>query len=104
MNSLPLRIGARGNDNNRSFIMVINGKPPTVATKLTYASQPRDVDAVILTKREAANYVRCTPRYLERQIRAGRLRALKPTGKLVRIRRIDLDAFLESGATIGRGQ
>ena len=104
MNSLPLCIGARGSDNNRCFIMVINGKPPTVAAKLVYASQPRDVDAVILTKREAANYVCCTARYIERQIRAGRLKALKPTGKLVRIRRADLDAFLESGATIGRGQ
>jgi excisionase family DNA binding protein len=81
--------------------MVIDGKPPTVAAKSAYASQPRDVDAVILTKSEAANYIRCTPRYLERQIRAGRLRALKPTGKLVRIRRTDLDVFLESGATIG---
>jgi excisionase family DNA binding protein len=55
----------------------------------------------ILTKREAANYARCTPRYLERQIRAGRLRALKPTSKLLRIRLKDLEAFLESGATIG---
>ena len=55
---------------------------------------------VMLTKREAADYVRCTPRYIENQIRAGRLKALKPTGKLVRIRRSDLDAFLESGATI----
>jgi excisionase family DNA binding protein len=81
--------------------MVTHGKPPTVAAKSTYASQPRGVDAVILTKREAANYLRCTPRYLERQIRAGTLRALKPTGKLVRIRLADLDAFLESGATIG---
>jgi DNA binding domain, excisionase family len=81
--------------------MIIDRKPPTVAAKLADASQTRDVDAVILTKREAANYVRCTPRYLERQIRAGRLRALKPTSKLVRIRRTDLDVFLESGATIG---
>ena len=55
----------------------------------------------ILTKRQAADYVCCTPRYLENQIRAGRLRALKPTGKLVRIRLKDLDAFLESGATMG---
>jgi excisionase family DNA binding protein len=55
----------------------------------------------ILTKRQAADYVCCTPRYLENQIRAGRLRALKPSGKLVRIRLRDLDAFLESGATIG---
>lgn len=55
----------------------------------------------ILTKQQAAEYVRCTPRYLERQIRAGRLKALKPSTKLVRIRLRDLDAFLESGATIG---
>jgi excisionase family DNA binding protein len=53
----------------------------------------------ILTKQQAAAYVQSTPRYLERQIRAGRLRALKPTGKLVRIRLTDLDAFLESAAT-----
>ena len=55
----------------------------------------------ILTKMAAAEYIGCSSRYLERQIRAGRLKALKPTGKLVRIRRSDLEAFLESGATIG---
>jgi excisionase family DNA binding protein len=55
----------------------------------------------ILTKRQAADYVCCTPRYLENQIRAGRLKALKPTGKLLRIRRADLEKFLESGSTIG---
>ena len=55
----------------------------------------------ILTKRQAANYICCTPRYLEIHIRLGRLKALKPTGKLVRIRRADLEKFLESGATIG---
>jgi excisionase family DNA binding protein len=55
----------------------------------------------ILTKRQAADYVCCTPRYLETQIRLGRLKALKPTGKLVRIRLSDLEKFLESGATIG---
>jgi excisionase family DNA binding protein len=69
--------------------MAINGDPLAEA-----------VNPAILTKREAASYIRCTPRYLERQIHAGRLKALKPTGKLVRIRRSDLDAFLESGATI----
>jgi excisionase family DNA binding protein len=55
----------------------------------------------ILTKRQAADYVCCTPRYLETQIRLGRLKALKPSGKLVRIRLSDLEKFLESGATIG---
>ena len=59
------------------------------------------VNSTILTKQEAANFIRCTPRYLERQVKAGRLRALKPTAKLWRIRRTDLEAFLESGATIG---
>jgi DNA binding domain, excisionase family len=55
----------------------------------------------ILTKRQAADYIHCTPRYLENQIRLGRLKALRPTGKLVRIRGADLEKFLESGATIG---
>jgi len=55
----------------------------------------------ILTKREAAALLRTTPRYIERQIHAGRLRACKPSGKLVRILRRDLDAFLNAGATIG---
>ncbi len=99
--SLPLRLGASGNNDNRCFIMVMNRRPPIVAAKSASTSHTLGTDAVILTKRDAANYVRCTPRYLERQIRAGRLKALKPTGKLVRIRRTDLDAFLESGATIG---
>jgi len=34
-------------------------------------------------------------------VRSGRLRALKPTPKFLRFRKADLDAFLESGATIG---
>jgi len=61
------------------------------------------IHSAILTKPEAAGYIRCTVRYLERQVRAGRLRALKPTGKLVRFFRRDLDAFLESGATMEAG-
>ena len=62
---------------------------------------PDAANSTILTKQEAAEFLRCTVRYIERQIRAGRLRAMKPTGKFVRIRRSDLEAFLESGATIG---
>ena len=55
----------------------------------------------ILTKQQAAAYVQSTPRYLEQMVRSGRLRAFKPTGRFWRVRRSDLDAFLESGATIG---
>jgi excisionase family DNA binding protein len=50
----------------------------------------------ILTKKQAAAILGCTPRFLERHIAKGRLRALKPTKKFVRIRRSELDKFLES--------
>ena len=56
--------------------------------------------STILTKQQAAEYLQTTPRYIERLVASGRLRALKPTGKLWRVRRGDLDAFLESGASI----
>ena len=56
----------------------------------------------ILTKQQAAAFIGCTTRYLERQVRAGRLKACKPTGKLWRVRLRDLEAFLESG-TMNRG-
>jgi excisionase family DNA binding protein len=55
----------------------------------------------LLTKQQAARYIGCSRRYLERAIISGRLRALKPTGKLLRIRFKDLEAFMDSGATIG---
>jgi excisionase family DNA binding protein len=63
--------------------------------------QPYADGAVLLTKQEAALRIKSTTRYIERMITIGRLKALKPTGKMVRIRQRDLDAFLESGATIG---
>ena len=70
------------------------------------ASSPQQSfeNAAILTTREAAALIRTTPRYIQRMIKSGRLRACKPSGKLVRILRRDLDAFLESGATIGGGE
>jgi excisionase family DNA binding protein len=57
-------------------------------------------DSAILTKKEAATLLGCTRRYIEKQVREGRLRACKPTEKLVRIYRRDIDAFLQSGASI----
>ena len=76
---------------------------PKMADK-TKTSTEAVNSAIILTKPEAAAFLRCTVRYIERQIRAGRLRACKPSGKLVRIYRRDLERFLESGATIGGGE
>jgi excisionase family DNA binding protein len=57
-------------------------------------------DSAILTKQQAAELLGCTTRYIERQIRAGRLRSCKPSGKFVRIFRKDINAFLESCASI----
>jgi excisionase family DNA binding protein len=67
----------------------------------THRNAPYANGAELLTKAEAALRIKSTIRYIDRMIASGRLRALKPTGKLVRIRQRDLDAFLESGATIG---
>ena len=61
---------------------------------------PENFPPAILTKQQAALYVQATPRYLERQVKAGRLRCLKPSGKFVRFRRSDLEKFLESGASM----
>jgi excisionase family DNA binding protein len=56
-------------------------------------------NSAILTKRQAAELLNCTPRYIEIQVKKGRLRACKPTGKFCRIFRKDIDSFLESGAS-----
>jgi len=56
------------------------------------------------TTRDACGYLQCTRRFLERMVRIGRLRALKPSRKLIRFRQADLEAFLESSATGGKEQ
>jgi excisionase family DNA binding protein len=82
-----------------------NKRPSAEAVQNSVAQVPLGFNgAAILTKQQAAELLGCTTRYVERQIRAGRLRACKPTGKLVRIYRRDLDAFLETGSTIGGGE
>ena len=58
----------------------------------------------VLTKRQAAAYLQTTPRYIERMVRGGRLRAFKPSSKFWRVRVSDLDAFLESGASIAEAK
>ena len=59
------------------------------------------VNPAILTREEAAAYLRCTPKYVDNQIRAKRLRACKPSGRFVRLYLRDIDAFLSSGSSIG---
>jgi excisionase family DNA binding protein len=75
-------------------------------SSLMLAANPIATDlhsVAVLTKRQAADYLQVTTRYLERMATSGRLRAYRPTGKLWRVRRSDLDAFLASGSTIGGG-
>ena len=82
-----------------------NKKPSAEAVQNSVAQAPLSFsNAAILNKQQTAEYLGCTIRYIERQIRAGRLRACKPSGKFVRLFRKDIDAFLESCATIGAAQ
>jgi len=72
---------------------------PVVANKTK--PQAEAANSAILTKQQAAEYLQATTRYIERMAASGRLRVFKLTGKLWRVRQSDLDAFLESGASIG---
>jgi len=82
--------------------MASKNKPSAGAFSNSASSHAAELhNAAIYTKQQAAELLGCTIRYIERQIRAGRLRACKPTGKFVRIFLKDITAFLDSGATIG---
>jgi excisionase family DNA binding protein len=74
-------------------------RPPMKKPQL--ANQTREQKNHLLTKQQSAEQTQTSVRYLEREIARGRLKALKLSRKLVRIRQSDLDAFLESCATIG---
>jgi excisionase family DNA binding protein len=52
-----------------------------------------------LTKAEAAQLLGVNPRTIENYIRAGTLRASKPSFKILRIKRSDVDKMLDRFAT-----
>jgi excisionase family DNA binding protein len=54
----------------------------------------------ILTVPQTAQYLNCCRRYVENKIRSGELRAYRVGEKFTRIRRRDIDAFLEKHASI----
>ena len=58
----------------------------------------------ILSKKAAAEYLGTSTRYLERMANVGRFKVYKPTLGLWRVRRSELDRFLESGANIAEAQ
>jgi excisionase family DNA binding protein len=69
-------------------------------TPLSATSEKKNELIPLLTVKDAIAYLQCTRRFLERMVRSGRLRALKPTPKFLRFRKADLDAFMEAGETI----
>jgi len=66
-------------------------KEPVCANAAEHSKKAAGLNAselntlAILTKREAASLLRVTTRYIGRAITSGRLRACKPTGKMLRI-------------------
>jgi excisionase family DNA binding protein len=61
-------------------------------------------DAVVLTVDEVAEALKVRPEAVRRWLRSGRLRGFRPGGKKTgwRIRRSDLDQFIESTANVDR--
>jgi excisionase family DNA binding protein len=55
--------------------------------------------ATYYTLKEAADYLQVSERTIQRATKSGRLVAYKPSRNLIRFRRSQLDAFMESGAT-----
>jgi excisionase family DNA binding protein len=51
-------------------------------------------DRQILTLNDAAQLLGCSRRFLELEAARGRLTVIKLSGRLIRIRRSDLDAYL----------
>jgi excisionase family DNA binding protein len=64
-------------------------------------STPSPANATeLLTKEQVADYLQTSRRYVERLIKAGRLRAHKLSGGCVRIRRSTVDALLDGCASV----
>ena len=57
-------------------------------------------NSAILTKLEAADYLKVSPRFIERAVRSGRLRAYKLGTKTIRFRLSDLAAFLAASSSL----
>jgi len=57
----------------------------------------------IMDKRQAAAYLNVSIRWLEMAARDGPLKVYKLSSQLWRVRRSELDRFLESGASITEG-
>jgi excisionase family DNA binding protein len=64
------------------------------------ASAETHSNSALLTKDEVAKQLQVSTRYIERQVKIGRLPALKLSHNLTRFRRADVDSFLESSCSV----
>jgi excisionase family DNA binding protein len=78
----------------------ISTQKTTMKNKAKSKSQPLNTNGEILNKKETAALLGVTTKYLERQVRAGKLRASKPSFKLIRFQRKDIFAWLDKHASI----
>jgi excisionase family DNA binding protein len=65
-----------------------------------HQSPPEAANSEILTKDDLSLMINCTGRFIEKQVSAGHLRCCKLSRKLVRFRRRDVEAWLESRASV----
>jgi excisionase family DNA binding protein len=68
--------------------------------KITTQERPLPPVSPYLDKKQASAYLGVGVEYIEDLIRSGRLKALKPSYKILRIHVRDLDALMNGAATI----
>jgi excisionase family DNA binding protein len=69
---------------------------------LDHAYAPADAlsnSATLLTKEQVSKLLQVSPRYIERQVKLGKLRALKFSSRLLRFRLADVNSFSEGFAS-----
>jgi hypothetical protein len=57
-----------------------------------------------LTKTGLATHLECSERYLEEEVRAGRLRCIRLSSRAVRFLPKDIEAWLSAKASVGAAQ
>ncbi len=62
--------------------------------------KPEWADLPYLTKKQVAEIMQVSPRFIERMVKSGRLRMLKVSSRLVRFSASDIDAFMAAGGSL----
>jgi excisionase family DNA binding protein len=64
------------------------------------ASAETHSNSALLTKEEVSKLLRVSTRYIERQVKIGRLPALRLSHNLVRFRPSDIESFMDSTCSV----